>query len=275
MARCEHDQSFTEIKAMLTYSLEELDDIRLAELDLLMQRYATAFSNADLLEIGAGTCRQLTVLGTIARLAVGIDMLGSNYSPSQGSKFVRYDGLNIPFGSNSFDVIFSSNVMEHVIGECELHREMRRVLRPNGIAIHVVPSSTWRLWTMAAYYLVLPRLILNFIRRQGDQNIERLDVGTKSKRKRSLLDAFVLLLCPQRHGEKGNRFTEWWHFRKPSWRRRFESLGWTVMSVEGVGLFYSGYLVGSQFFSIGIRKRFSRLLGSSCLVFVLRSKSVL
>jgi SAM-dependent methyltransferase len=78
------------------------------------------------------------------------------------------DGINLPFADNSFDVIYSSNTMEHVLDECGLHNEFKRVLRPAGVAVHVVPSSTWRLWTMATHYLILPRLILAFVRRRTE-----------------------------------------------------------------------------------------------------------
>jgi SAM-dependent methyltransferase len=258
---------------MLSYSLEDLNEIRQAELDLLLQKCRTAFMGTDVLELGAGACQQLTTLESIARFAVGVDIPASNYHPNPKSRFVSYDGLHLPFSSGSFDVIYSSNVMEHVLNEDCLHQEMRRVLRPGGVAIHVVPSCAWRLWTTAVYYLVIPGHIFNVVNRHWTGGSGSPSLSQPVIPKPSLDDLLLSLICPKRHGEKGNRFTEWWHFRKVSWLRRFEELGWTVVSAEEIGLFYSGYLIGSRFLPIEVRKHLARFLGSACLIFVLKPTS--
>jgi SAM-dependent methyltransferase len=259
---------------MLTYSLDDLNEIRQAELDLLLQKCPTAFVGTDVLELGAGACQQLAVLESVARFAVGVDVPASNYKPNPESRFVSYDGLHLPFGTGSFDVVYSSNVMEHVLNEDCLHKEMRRVLRAEGIAIHVVPSCAWRLWTTAVYYVVIPGHIFNVASRYWARSGESSAPLQPSTAKPSLGDLLLSLICPRRHGEKGNRFTEWWHFRKASWRLRFEELGWTVVSAEEIGLFYSGYLIGARFLPIKVRKHLSRFLGSACLIFVLKPRSV-
>jgi 2-polyprenyl-3-methyl-5-hydroxy-6-metoxy-1,4-benzoquinol methylase len=255
---------------LLTYTLHDLETIRDTEMDIVLERHASAFANAAILEIGAGNCRQLKSLEKLTRLAVGIDIPASDYQPESNTKFVRYDGSRIPFNSGSFDVIYSSNVMEHVADERQLHDEMRRILRSNGVAIHVVPSSSWRLWTTLTYFLVLPKLVGNFLRRAHHESGQAS--ANKPQRQKSLWMIGLDLICPQRHGERGNRFTEWWHFRKDSWYRRFEELGWIVESVEGTGLFYTGYLVGTRLIPIKMRKRLSRVMGSSCFIFILTPK---
>lgn len=260
---------------MLTYTIKDLEEVRDAEMDLLLRQHKIFFADADVLEIGAGTCRQLMALGNFARLAIGVDIPSSSYNPSRRVKFAWFDGVNLPFQSNSFDVIYSSNTMEHVIDEVRLHNELRRVLRPGGVAIHVVPSSTWRLWTMATYYVMLPRLGSNFLQRRRGRNEGSPSATGTAKRAKSFVNIMLDVLCPMRHGERGNRFTEWWHFRRSSWEQRFEQLDWAVVGVEGIGLFYTGYLLGARFLSISLRKRLSRFLGSSCLIFVLRHKPIL
>lgn len=57
--------------------------------------------------------------------AAGIDVSGS----------VRGSGLDLPFHSNSFDVVYSSNVAEHVPEPWQMGAEMLRVARPGGIVI--------------------------------------------------------------------------------------------------------------------------------------------
>lgn len=46
-----------------------------------------------------------------------------------------YDGVNIPFEENHFDLVFSRQVMEHVHKPYELIKEVSRVLKADGIFI--------------------------------------------------------------------------------------------------------------------------------------------
>lgn len=69
------------------------------------------------------------------------------------------DGRHLPFEGGSFDVVWSSNVIEHV-GEIDaFEAEIRRVLTPEGLAVHALPTASWRLWTSLALYPKLPVLL--------------------------------------------------------------------------------------------------------------------
>ncbi|MEH2512255.1 SAM-dependent methyltransferase [Nitrobacteraceae bacterium AZCC 1564] len=250
---------------MLTYPIETLDALRSAEMDLLLQKHGQFFSGADVLEIGSGTGAQLRELSSVAKSAVGVD-LHSSYLKAPENNVTYYDGVNLPFADNSFDVIYSSNTMEHVTDQPGLHLEMKRVLRPGGVAIHVVPSCAWRLWTTAIYYPMLPKLIFSVLSRTKDQQAAPTEAAPVKGIKSRMLD----LICPSRHGETGNRFTEWWHFRAASWSKRFESLGWKIEKVEPLGLFYTGFLVAFFSISMKTREQLARVLGSACIIVILR-----
>ena len=59
-------------------------------------------------------------------------------------KFRIYDGVNIPFADDSFDVVFAFQVIEHVH---ELERwlaEIERVCRPGGTILFTTPNRTHR-----------------------------------------------------------------------------------------------------------------------------------
>lgn len=49
----------------------------------------------------------------------------------------------IPFADNTFDFIFSDQVLEHVQDHAAALAEMRRVLRPDGVTLHIFPSR-WK-----------------------------------------------------------------------------------------------------------------------------------
>lgn len=51
------------------------------------------------------------------------------------AEFCFYDGINIPFEDNYFDLIYSHQVLEHVHSPGELMKEINRVLKFNGVFI--------------------------------------------------------------------------------------------------------------------------------------------
>src|SRR5215472_4951774 len=124
-----------------------LKDLRSQEIRDVIERHGDLLSHTDLLEIGSADGTQLSILGDSCKSIRGIDIV---LPPHPAVPVIEYDGRSIPFRDASFDLVFSSNVMEHVQDEHALHREMHRVLRPNGRCLHVVPSATWRAWTSVA-----------------------------------------------------------------------------------------------------------------------------
>jgi len=48
---------------------------------------------------------------------------------------------NLPFNDNLFDLIFSTQVLEHVADYPKILKEMSRVLKPGGVALHIFPPK--------------------------------------------------------------------------------------------------------------------------------------
>ena len=59
--------------------------------------------------------------------------------------FKTYDGKNIDYEDNSFDVIISFQVIEHIENTTEYLKNIKRLLKPNGIFLITTPSRTYRL----------------------------------------------------------------------------------------------------------------------------------
>ena len=55
--------------------------------------------------------------------------------------------------------MFSSNVLEHVRELDQLEVEIKRVLRPGGLCVHVLPTHVWRFWTtLSAFPVALQKV---------------------------------------------------------------------------------------------------------------------
>lgn len=253
-------------------------EIRRAELGYLLARLAPA---SRVLEIGAGSGYQAAL---IAAAGHAVDAVDVQIWDERQFEVVRYDGANLPFEDARFDAVFSSNVLEHVVPLDELEAEIRRVLKPDGFALHVIPSHWWRLWNSLTWYPALPKIIrsaLAHVRAEtpdapspvpsGDAPDSAATGPARPKWRRYLKWTGTLLASP-RHGERGNRFTEFCHFRPAWWRRHFRQSGFEITECRPAGIYYSGnYLLGPRL-SLAARQRLSRLLGSSTWVYVLRKR---
>ena len=213
-------------------SLEHLEAIRMQELSTALEHIPAASS---ILEIGAGTGWQARELERHGHAVSAIDLASSNYRAHLVWPVTEYDGEHIPFPNNSFDIVFSSNVLEHIPHLPEFETEIIRVLKPTGRAIHVVPSSSWCVWT-------------NFTTLLKHWSVAKPD-GEHS----STATAEILT------------------FARRSWRKLFKSNGWLVVQQKPIRLFYSGCSIMDRRLSINLRIKLSYLLGGSCILFVLQS----
>lgn len=69
---------------------------------------------------------------------------------------VLTDGGPLPLADGCADVVTSFTVLEHVGDECAALRELRRVLKPDGLLIVTVPNRWWLFETHGADLPLLP-----------------------------------------------------------------------------------------------------------------------
>jgi SAM-dependent methyltransferase len=253
------------------FSYEHLDALRAAEIERVVPFFP---AGARVLEIGAGTGKQALELRRRGFVVTAIEIADSNYATHRLFPIVDYDGLTIPLPDASTDVVFSSNVLEHVPDLARMHREIRRVLTPGGKCVHVLPTHAWRFWTtLAGYpdalvYLVagLPELLPQGLPR--GRELRRL--GTAWYRTARAVGGRCL---PRRHGERGNVISELWLFHPRWWRRNFCENGFTVVHDEPMDLFYTGNMLLGPHLALSQRGRLAHMLGSACHLFELVSAS--
>lgn len=94
----------------------------------------------SLLDIGCGESRLAEVAASSFRWIVGIDFDRPGEKLQHNGIFLQADGCRLPFASNSFDVVVSNHIFEHVSDSTALMAETFRVLRDGGFCYFSCPN---------------------------------------------------------------------------------------------------------------------------------------
>lgn len=161
------------------------------------------------LEIGCGNAFQSVLIANFADKLVAADLfaqdghshtVGINKAKklidaldSRNVTLVSCSSTALPFCDNYFDFVFSSSSLEHVQNKALALREMKRVLKPGGDLILIVPTH------MPSIY-AFPHVFLYFLARGI-----KLVFGCKQ----SLLES-----SPKKEEDAGQQCSLWKRFRK-------------------------------------------------------------
>ncbi|MGC4099122.1 MAG: class I SAM-dependent methyltransferase [Nitrospira sp.] len=241
--------------------------IREYEYGKLVERFSPGIR---ILEIGGGTGYQAKRLTENGFTVESIDMPNSNYAGQLEFPVRPYDGRNIPFQDNSFDVIFSSNVLEHVVDLPYLHAEMKRVLRPGGYCVHLMPTGAWRFWTNVAHYTELFQRLFCLAPRTLPKGCSRHALTDSMNVLRLMVNTAKHYVIVPRHGETGNALSEIITFSPRHWKKHFASQLFLIDEMTAAGLFYTGHMVLGPRLSLRSRQKVSKWLGSACMIYVVR-----
>lgn len=238
-----------------------LNLLRRNEMDEVLSLFP---AGARILEFGSGTGEQARYLADRGFDVVAIDLATSNYADERIYPIVNYDGRHIPLDDGSVDVIFSSNVLEHVENLEEISAEFRRILRPRGMAVHVLPTTVWRFWSLVTgatdslkAAVELPACLF-----------PKAGEGERGKKIIRQLRRVASGFVPRAHGTSSNGITELWTFSRHAWARKFKECGFEVVDDRPVGFFYSGTVLFGGRLSMDRRKKLGRFLGSSTRIYV-------
>ena len=119
-----------------TYHFEKLHHLlRLVDFD--------AWRGRDVLDVGCGAGVEVVRFARAGAHVTGVDIASSavaltrqNIDQQQlPARLTVADGEALPFRDRSFDFVFAHGVMQYTTGDRQLIAEVRRVLRPGGVAM--------------------------------------------------------------------------------------------------------------------------------------------
>jgi SAM-dependent methyltransferase len=259
-----------------------LERIRSAELQPLKSHFPPG---SRILELGGGSGFQASILSSWGCHVRSIDVatrpdpLSQRYG-RQYFTVTTYDGHNLPFADSSFDVVYSSHMLYHAVELDQMLAEIRRVLRPGGMAIHVLPSASWRFWTTLAHYPNLLRKLLTRPSKRPGPAVaarkERLPRDSDwAPHPRSMLHGLSplsrarLLLTVRPLGSSSDVFVEWLSFRKRRWRAAFLAARFCDVKTLRGPLFYTGHLMAPGL-PFGLRSLIAVALGPASFAWTMR-----
>ena len=242
------------------------------------------------LELGAGDGYQSRILTRWIGQLMSTDYHQS-VLPGEDTDRIHYqvcdaEAVGEAFEAEHFDLVFSSNLLEHVPDTARVLRGIHRVLRPDGLTIHVMPNPFWKLTTLALY---LPHLLFTFVERvstpggiadivaraqryrtmSDDQYSARVSESATPKTHRTKKSLALHLLMPQPHGASSGHLEELRAFRRRRWTHEFERAGFDLITVYR-GPVTSGYGFGWN----ALRGFLERLGVGSVSIFVAQKRNV-
>jgi SAM-dependent methyltransferase len=242
------------------------------------------------LEIGCGNAAGSALLSDRARLVVATDLPKVDVATHSigmtaprrlldwlGVENCRLAGASaevLPFGDETFDLVFSLFVLEHVPNREAAVQEMHRVLRPGGYAVAFVPNYVERLYAPFAFYVyLLGRLKERAARRLGRGNLHSAapteDGESPTPARRPFREAYPHFPIPSPHGEYRHSLEELLAHRPGRWRALFERHAFEVERqafTMTIPLNVIGPMVGARIWALYERAAgVDRLLGRTAV----------
>ena len=175
------------------------------------------FKDEVVLEIGCGNGFQASLLKPRCKRLISTDISLNRLSEEKKKELtiVICDAQQLPFKENAFDLIFSSNVIEHIPNKDKALQEMKRVSRGN--MIHSIPLAAWKNLQMITYYIDLSSRAANKLLRVLKK--ERKVNGSSEKKLKS---SGKNLLIPRIHGTARTNLEELKEFNRKNWQNLFQ-----------------------------------------------------
>jgi len=233
---------------------EYLHTARTREFDRVFGRCPPSLFTKGL-ELGAGDGYQSRLLARHVRALVCTDFAAEppGRTACAGVEYRQCDAEEVEscFGEGEFDLVYSSNLLEHLPDPARALRGIHRILSDEGTAVHVVPNAFWKASQLAGFYPYLALRATRALLRRGAR--ARRAKGGSSASDRVEVPAAPnnpkmprhreRALWPTPHGAYRSHLEEFHAFSRRRWLGEFAAAGFAVARVLP-GPVASGYGFG-------------------------------
>jgi ubiquinone/menaquinone biosynthesis C-methylase UbiE len=222
----------------------DLGYLRIFELNCIFGFHGNRIFD-NVLELGCGQGRQSKYLSKYAKTIFATDcnteLLPENCGESINFLFADAQDLS-QFNDCQFDLIFSSNLIEHLPHVDKCLKECRRVMKDDAIMIHSVPNNNWKIFYIMLYYPAMARHLLNKIGRNIDK---KNDSNTREKHRR--LDdnlrqigsnKFLQHIFPKPHGFSPTHLMEYLLWKESIWIKTFDEHNFKINRIVRLPFYY-------------------------------------
>ena len=126
-----------------------------------------------LLDFGCGSKPYKPLFKNVTEY-IGVDYQSEGHSHVTESIDFFYDGKTLPFPDNSFDSVFSSEVLEHIFNPEEIFKEINRVMKPGGKILITCPF-VWNEHEVPVDYARYTRFALQHLFEKNNFKIIKVD----------------------------------------------------------------------------------------------------
>ena len=229
------------------------------------------YKNLKVLEIGGRDGYQAELISKKGHNVTSIDInpLFPQFHPVQ-----KASANKLNFDENVFDIIYSSNMLQEIYNIEDAFMEMKRVLKKDGVIIHIVPSSWWSLITNFWHYCFIPKYLIkskkfkhifNLDEKKESNSIEIPEEKYLESSKKNLKRLFFHPL-----GSNASFIHEIVYFQKFYWEKLFKQNRFKVIKQKNGPYIYSGYSI-CKFRFLKLRKFLASIGITSCYCFVLKN----
>lgn len=206
------------------------------------------------LELGCGSGEHSKHLESYCRKLTALEYNENRLVARSGEKttFVTGDAQDLSrFSDEEMDLIFSSNLIEHLPNPDHCLAECRRVVKQEGLIIHTVPNRTWKIVSLLLYY---PFQIKTVFRLMFSSNKSVKSSRSKAARLKidgnlrlingtcSLIKKIPRKLLPKVHGVSKSNLSEFKNWGEKCWINIFEKNGFEVVDIVRLPFYHQwGY----------------------------------
>lgn len=250
--------------------IQHLQKFRYRELEIAF-KHLESNSFGKGLELGAGDGFQSKLLIQYIDHLIATDLNDERLSLNSTSTRIEYIILDAEevkgsFAPGTFDIVYSSNLMEHLPNVRKCFKGIYNVLKDDGIALHIMPSPGWRFFATLLHF---PNKFANILMRISNKTSTSTSSkkGNNLKVKREKGSRVKNFFIPKPHGISSNFISEFFAFSKSKWIKDFEATDFEIVKIVK-GPVSSGYGFGFD----RIRKFLEKIGVATEYIYIVKKK---